>query len=124
MDLATNAHRIAAIIFEYAISWEDSRKGPSNTTLAELVDWLSVVATPAQGGTTGGYACFWIGRFDLVDISPPAPSPRARDIEFGSNVLCLRRDSPVHAAVLLAHRKELDHCLAGQSTYAPPTLPP
>ena len=111
MRLPTEAWRYPAILFEVGEAWIDTRKGPSNATLAEVVDALSERSGPV------GYACFYVGLTDLLPISPPWESPRAEDIYLGPNVLCLRRDAEVHRELLLAHRREVDHCLAGQGLW-------
>lgn len=114
MRLATDSARYDAILFEYGEAWADTRKGPSNRTLAEVVEDLSERAGP------WGYACFYVGLTDLLPISPPWAAPQPNDIFLGPNVLCLRRDAPIHHALLLTHRKEVDHCLAGQGLWGPP----
>jgi FkbM family methyltransferase len=114
MRLDTEWARYDAILFEYGEAWGDSRKGPSNKTLAEVVEDLSERSGPY------GYACFYVGLTDLLPISPPWAAPQPNDIFIGPNVLCLRRDAAIHAALLLAHRRDVDHCLAGQGLWGPP----
>lgn len=111
MDLATNAPRIDALLFEHGETWIDTRKGPSSMSLANVVEGLSEV------GGGAGYACFLVGTFDLLPISPPWVAPIESDIVYAFNVLCLRRDAPIHRELLLSHRQELDHCLAGQGLW-------
>ena len=105
------AGSVGAFSFETGETWRDSRKGPSNLLLSELVDYLS-------GVPPYGYACFYIGREDFLPISAPALAPIDEvDQNYGLNVLCLRRDTRLHAALLGAHRRKLDHCLAGQGLW-------
>ena len=114
MRLATEWARFDAILFEYGEAWADTRKGPSNKTLGEVVEDLSERSGPF------GFACFYVGLYDLLPISPPWAAPQPGDILLGPNVLCLRRDAHVHHALLLHHRREVDHCLAGQGLWGPP----
>jgi FkbM family methyltransferase len=66
MDLyGAGAGSVGGMMFETGESWRDSRKGPSNLKLAEVVDLLH--AAPPFG-----FACFFLGREDLLPISPPA----------------------------------------------------
>ena len=66
MDLAgAGAGSVGGMMFETGESWRDSRKGPSDLTLREVVDMLH--AAPPHG-----FACFFLGREDLLPISPPA----------------------------------------------------
>jgi FkbM family methyltransferase len=114
MRLATEFAKYEAILFEYGEAWADTRSGPSNKTLAEVVEDLSERSGP------WGFACFYVGLTDLLPISPPWVAPQPADILLGPNVLCLRRDAPIHYALLTAHRREVDHCLAGQGLWGPP----
>ena len=45
----------------------------------------------------------------------PLPPPLA--VNYGLNVMCLRRDLKVHAGLLREHKKYVEHCLAGQGLY-------
>ena len=38
-------------------------------------------------------------------------------VNYGLNVMCLRRDLKVHAGLLREHKKYVEHCLAGQGLY-------
>jgi FkbM family methyltransferase len=104
------AGKVGGMMFETGSSWLDSRKGPSNLSLAELVDFLS-------GVPPFGFACFFIGRDDLLPISPPWTATQEVDMDYGLNVLCLKRDTQLHASLLESHRKHIDHCLMGQGLY-------
>jgi hypothetical protein len=105
------ADAIGGLTFETGNSWLDTRKGPSDMTLAEVVDYLS------SAGAVG-YACFYLGRGDLLPISPPADAPQPHHQDYGLNVICFRRDTALHRAILLAHTTHLTHCLAGQGLWA------
>lgn len=101
------AARVHAFMFETGEPWFDTRKGPSNLALVDLVDDLSDV--PPYG-----YACFVVGLGDLLPISPPAIPLQSGDDHYGLNILCMRRDAPLHAGILAEHRTHLNHCLEGQ----------
>lgn len=121
MDLEADAAAFDSILFEYGATWADTRKGPSNRSLAEVVAWLSDVGDAGlsaglSDAGDAGFACFFAGSRDLVPISPPFLPPAPADIDMSPNVLCLRRGAPIHAQLLAAHRHEVVHCPAGSET--------
>ena len=102
--------RIGGMTFETGAPWVDSRKGPSDMSIKQVVDYLSEVRPH-------GYACFYVGRYDLLPISPPADPPQPHHDGYGLNVICFRRDTALHRAILVAHSKDVLHCLAGQGLW-------
>ena len=110
LEEPANVMRIGGLTFETGSPWHDSRKGPSNMTIAEVVDYLSEVRPH-------GFACFYLGRGDLLPISAPADAPQPHHDNYGLNVICFRRDVALHRAILIAHADHLHHCLAGQGLW-------
>ena len=113
LDWAAHAPVIDAVAFETGAAWlwEDTHN-PGKYKLADVL---------AQGEALG-YACFFAGERDLWRVSPSfakiggaiATNLHSPDrMQVGTNVLCLRRDSPVFVPMLAAHSQEVEHCEVG-----------